>query len=257
MKINCCHTKGVGEQDQPHGASKIMDHKTSFSKGAVIMETKDAFSNPKETIYKNQAEQIIKNLKRRNMTGIYCEKSEIAVREICAKIPDGALVGLGGSETIIESGLVDALRKMNIRLLDRYKDGVTRDEVNEMRRTGLLSDVFIASSNAITADGKLVNQDGIGNRVACMIFGPKRVILMVGMNKVVSTVEDAVARIKTTAAPLDSIRVNVETPCSRFGFCKDPHCTPPNRICSQLVVIESSMSPDRITVVLVGEELGY
>ena len=78
-----------------------------------------------------------------------------------------------------------------------------------------------------------------------------------GMNKVVSTVEDAIARIKTTAAPLDAVRVGVETPCSRFGFCKDPHCFPPNRICSQLVVIESSMIPDRITVVLVGDELGY
>ena len=221
------------------------------------MEAKNVPSEPKETIYRNQAEQIIKNLKKRNMTGIYCENSEVAVVEICKLIPEGALVGLGGSETIIESGLVDALRTMDIRLLDRYKEGVTRDEVNEMRRTGLFSDVFIASSNAITEDGKLVNEDGIGNRVACMIFGPKKVVLMVGMNKVVSTVEDGVARIKTTAAPLDAVRFGIETPCSKTGFCKDPHCTPPNRICSSLVVIESSMIPDRITVVFVGEELGY
>ena len=222
-----------------------------------MMDTQNLSSNPKETIYRNQAEQIMKNLKKRNMAGIYCETSDLAVREICNMIPDGSLVGLGGSETIIESGLVEALRQMNIRLLDRYKEGVTREEVDEMRRTGLLSEVFIAGSNAVTADGKLVNQDGIGNRVASMIYGPKKVILMAGMNKVVATVEDAIARIKTTAAPLDAVRVGVKTPCSRLGFCKDPHCFPPNRICSQLVVIESSMTPDRITIVLVGEELGY
>jgi hypothetical protein len=126
-----------------------------------------------------------------------------------------------------------------------------------MRREGLLSDVYIASSNAVTADGKLVNQDGVGNRVAAMIYGPKKVILLVGMNKVVRTVEDAVARIKTVAGPMDAIRVEKNTPCSKLGFCTDPNCYPPNRICSQLVIIESSLFPERITVVLVGEELGY
>ena len=211
----------------------------------------------KKQTYQNQSEQIIKALKKRNMIGVYFDTYEEAVDAICHMIPDGALVGLGGSETIIETGLVEALRKMDIRLLDRYRDGVSKQEIDAMRREGLLSDVYIASSNAITSDGKIVNQDGIGNRVAAMIYGPHRVILMVGMNKVVRTVEDAVSRIKTIAAPMDSIRVAKETPCSKLGFCSDPHCHPPNRICSQLVIIESSMIPDRITVVLVGAELGY
>jgi hypothetical protein len=191
------------------------------------------------------------------MTGIYFDCRRDAVDAICKMIPDGALVGLGGSETILETGLVEALRRMNIRLLDRYKDGVTKDEVKAMRREGLLSDVYIASSNAITLDGKIVNQDGIGNRVAAMIYGPHKVILMVGMNKVVKTVEDAIARIKTVAGPMDSIRVSVDTPCSKSGICNEQHCLPPHRICSQLVIIESSMTPARITVVLVGEDLGY
>ena len=121
----------------------------------------------------------------------------------------------------------------------------------------MLADILISGCNAITRDGKLVNMDGIGNRVAGMIYGPDKVIIMVGMNKVVSTVEDAISRIKTTAAPMDSIRVNKNTPCSKLGFCNDPHCHAPNRICSQLVIIESNLINDRMTVVLVGETLGY
>ena len=213
--------------------------------------------NAKKHTYQNQAHQIIKSMKKRNINAMYFENSGEAVRSICRMIPDNALVGLGGSETIIETGLVDALRKMNIRLLDRYREGVTTEEVNKMRREGLLSDVYIASSNAVTADGKIVNQDGIGNRVAAMVYGPQKVILMVGMNKVVTSLEDAISRIKTVAGPMDAIRVGKDTPCAKIGFCKDPHCHPPHRICSQLVIIESSMIPDRLTVVLIGEELGY
>jgi hypothetical protein len=213
--------------------------------------------DPRKTTYKNQAEQIIKSLKKRNMNGFYFENSKEAVEAICRMVPEDALVGLGGSETIIESGLVDALRKMNIRLLDRYEEGVTPERVAEMRQEGLLSDVYITSSNAISSDGKIVNMDGTGNRVAAMIYGPKKVIFMVGMNKAVISLEDAITRIKTIAGPMNSIRVNMNTPCSKLGFCADPHCHPPNRICSQLVILEANLIPDRINVVLVGEELGF
>jgi len=213
--------------------------------------------DPRQRTYKNQAGQIIKSLKKRNMNGFYFENSQEAVKAICSMIPENALVGLGGSETIIESGLVDALRRMNIRLLDRYKEGVTAERVSEMRQEGLLSDVYITSSNAITSDGKIVNMDGTGNRVAAMIYGPKKVIFMVGMNKAVISLDDAITRIKTIAGPMNAIRVKKDTPCSKLGFCTDPHCHPPNRICSQLVILEANLIPDRINVVLVGEELGY
>jgi hypothetical protein len=222
---------------------------------ADISEKNDM--TPKGIIFRQKAEKVIKNLKKHQIEGIYCENSRLAVSEICGLIPERSLVALGGSETILESGLVNALRKLNITLLDRYKTGVTKTEVDEMRFKGLSADVYIASSNAVTADGKLVNMDGIGNRVAGMIFGPKKVILMVGMNKVVNNVEEAITRIKTIAAPLDSIRVGIKTPCSQLGFCNDPYCVPPNRLCNQLVIIESNMFPNRITVVLVGEDLGY
>ena len=212
---------------------------------------------PKEKIYHDKALKVIENLKKRNMDGIYCETSSLAVASITKMIPQGALVGLGGSESIIESGLVDGLRKLDIRLLDRYKEGVTKEEVNKMRREGLLSDIFITSSNAVTVDGKLVNIDGTGNRVAAMIYGPSKVIFLVGMNKVVRTLEDAISRIKNHTAPLNAVRVGVETPCYHLGYCNDPHCHPPNRICSQIVIIEANMIPGRIMVVLVGEELGF
>ena len=204
-----------------------------------------------------RAKKIIHNLEKRCMRGFYFENPSEAVQEICKMINEGDSVGLGGSETIIETGLIIELRKLKINLLDRYKEGVTKAEVDEMRRKGLLSDVFIASTNAITLDGKLVNEDGIGNRVACMIYGPQKVIIIAGINKVVSTVDDAIRRIKSKAAPLDALRVDIETSCYHTGVCNDPHCFPPKRICSHLVVIESSMIRDRINVFLIGKQLGY
>jgi len=206
---------------------------------------------------RHQAEQLIKNFKKRGIDGIYCNNASEAVEEILRRIPAGALVGLGGSETILESGLVDALRRMDIRLLDRYKEGVGKEEVNEMRRQGLAADVYICSSNAVSADGRLVNIDGTGNRVAALIFGPKHVIIMAGMNKVAADLDSAIARARNTAAPANSLRVGADTPCSHTGFCQDPHCHPPHRICCQLVITEASMTPGRITVVLVDEVLGY
>ena len=219
--------------------------------------TTNRITSPKKTIFRQKAETVLKNLKKRQIDGIYCADSRMAVSEICQRIPEKSLVALGGSETILESGLVEALRKLNINLLDRYKAGVSKTDVEEMRLKGLSADIYIASSNAVTADGKLVNMDGIGNRVAGIVFGPKKVILMVGMNKVVNNVQEAIDRIKTVAAPLNSIRVGAKTPCSQLGFCNDPRCFPPNRICSQLVITKSSMIPNRIMIVLVGEELGY
>jgi hypothetical protein len=215
------------------------------------------FLGENKAIYKSQAEEIVKNLKKRNIDGAYFEKTEQAVASILSEIPDGVLVGLGGSESIIESGLVDALRQRNIRLLDRYKESATEEDIWVMRRESLSADFYISSSNAVTMDGKIVNMDGIGNRVAAMVFGPGKVILLVGMNKIVKTLEDAVTRIKNYVAPRNAIRVNIDTPCSKKGFCQEPYCMPPLRICSQLVVLESSMFPDRIKLFLVGEELGY
>jgi hypothetical protein len=211
----------------------------------------------KQESRRRQAASIIKNLGRRGIAGAFYDTSAEAVRAICAAIAPGSLVGLGGSETLIESGLLDALRGMDLRLLDRYRPGVAKAQVDEMRLQGLLADVFIMSSNAVTADGRLVNIDGTGNRAAALIFGPKRVVVITGMNKVVPDLESAIARARHTAATANSLRVGVDTPCSHTGFCQDPRCQPPHRICCQLVITEASMTPGRLLVVLVGEDLGY
>jgi hypothetical protein len=223
----------------------------------VMTNMQEILTKPEEIIFQRKAECVIENLKMRNVSAVFCRSSKEAVSEIRKLIPDGASVALGGSVTVIQSGLLDELRRMNIKLLDRYRDGITNDEVEEILRQGVSADILVTSSSAVTADGKLVNEDGRGNRVAGMIFGPKKVILMVGMNKVVPTVDDALTRIKNVAAPLNCIRLGADTPCARTGFCDDANCHAPQRICSQIVIIESNRVKDRLTVVLVGEELGY
>lgn len=207
--------------------------------------------------YRKQAGRVIQNLKKRNLNGVYCGDSREAVKAVCEMIPAKSLVAMGGSVTIVESGLVEVLRGLDIELLDRYREGVSREEIDAMRKRGMQADVLIASCNAITADGRLVNEDGLGNRVAGIIFGPKKVILMAGMNKLVGTVEEGVARIRSVCAPLNSVRFGVDTPCARTGFCEDANCFPPTRICNQLTIIEGSAIAGRITIVLVGEPLGF
>ena len=213
--------------------------------------------DPRRTIYARKAETVIKALARRNMDAQYHDTKEEAVAAVCRMIPKGSTVGLGGSTTVVESGLVDALRELDINLLDRYRDGVTSQQQYDMRIQGLTSHVFIASSNAVTMDGRLVNEDGLGNRVASMIFGPEKVILLVGGNKIVRHVDEAVSRIKNICAPFNSIRFNVDTPCSRLGFCDEENCTPPKRICSQIAIIESNAIAGRMNIVFAGEDLGF
>jgi hypothetical protein len=213
--------------------------------------------DPKKTIYERKARVVIDAMAARNIEAWYCDDRAAAVEAICKMVPAGSLVGFGGSVTIVETGLVDALRRMDVTLLDRYRDGVTSQEMYDMRIQGLSSDVFIAGANAITRDGRIVCEDGLGNRVASIIFGPKKVILMVGVNKIVPTLEEAISRIKNVAAPFNSVRFNADTPCGRTGFCDDPNCHPPTRICSQLAIIESNPAAGRLNVVIVGEELGF
>jgi hypothetical protein len=216
-----------------------------------------AMKDHKRESRRRQAETIIKNLRKRGIEGAFFDTCAEAVQAICAGIPAGALVGLGGSETLSESGLLDALRRQNVRLLDRYREGTSKEQVDEMRLQGLLADVFVMSSNAVVADGRLVNIDGTGNRVAALVFGPKKVVVIAGMNKVAPDLDSAIARARNAAAAANSLRVGADSPCAHTGFCQDPHCHPPRRICCQLVVTEAGMVPGRIQVVLVNEDLGY
>jgi hypothetical protein len=202
------------------------------------------------------AEKIIKNLKKRRMTGSYTGSAAKARDEIIEMIPQGATVFRCGSMTAVGIGLWEAIAALpEVKLIDPYRPELSSEEGLELRRQGLTADVMIASTNAITIDGRLVNLDGMGNRVAAMAFGPKKVILVVGMNKVAPDLESAVARVKHYAAPVNSIRFGLKTPCVETGLCSD--CRSPQRICNMWSTIEGHMIKDRIHVKLVGEFLGY
>ena len=200
--------------------------------------------------------QIIKNLKKRRMEGSYAPTAAQAKNEVISMIPKGATVFRCGSMTATGMGLWEDISNMpGVKLVDPYQPGIPPEEGLERRRQGLTADIMVASSNAITLDGKLVNLDGMGNRVASIAFGPKKVILLVGMNKVASDLESAMARVKHRAAPINNIRYGLKNPCVETGLCSD--CKTPQRICNMWGIIEGHMIQNRIHVKLIGENLGY
>jgi hypothetical protein len=202
------------------------------------------------------ARKIIKNLEKRRMAGSYTASAVKAKEEIIDMIPQGATVFRCGSMSAVGMGLWDSIAALpEVNLIDPYRPELSPEEAMELRRRGLTADVMIASTNAITLDGRLVNLDGMGNRVAAMAFGPKKVILVVGMNKVAPDLESAVARVKHYAAPVNNIRYGLKNPCVETGLCSD--CKTPQRICNMWSTIEGHMIKDRIHVKLVGESLGY
>ena len=202
------------------------------------------------------ASHLIKNLARRRMTASFAPTAAQAREEIIAMIPDGRhgqplrLHVPGGDGPVGGPGSKD--RRGNHRSLC---PGVTPEEASALMRRGLLADFMITSSNALTMDGKLVNLDATGNRVAAMCFGPDKVILVVGMNKVVPDLDTAMARVKHLAAPINAIRLNRETPCAETSQCVD--CKSPARLCNMWSIIEGHRFENRIHVKLVGEDLGY
>ena len=209
---------------------------------------------PKQTFYENQAKSIIHKLEARKMEGYYCPDKESAKAKVLELIgPNKKVVTYGGSMSLDEVGLKEAVEEAGHNLLRREKY-VTPDEKRECFAKQTLADVFMMSTNAITLDGELVNIDGSGNRVACLSFGPNEVIVVAGMNKVVSNVEEGIARSRNFAAPPNTVRLGCDTPCAKIGQCGN--CLN-DTICCQIVVTRASRVPGRIKVVLVGEELGY
>lgn len=208
----------------------------------------------KLTALSRQAETIIKNLEKRNMEGYYFETADDCAKAILAEMPCGSIIGWGGSETLKECGLIDAIQGGSYELLDR-STAKTPEEARQIYARTVLADYFLMSTNAITLDGELINIDGNGNRVACLIQGPSHVIMVVGMNKVVPDVASGVARVRNVASPANAIRLDRKLPCASAGVCHD--CLSPECFCCQIVVTRRSMHPGRIKVYLVGEELGY
>lgn len=207
-----------------------------------------------QDFYKMQAETIIKHLEKRRMKGFYCSTSEEATALALTLMPQGASIAWGGSETIKEIGLVDALYQAGTyTLYDR--DKAPQEEINHTLRMAFFSDFYLMSSNAITLDGELINIDGCGNRIAALTYGPKEVIMIVGMNKITKTIEAGIDRIKNIASPQNAIRLNRKTPCGLTGACNN--CLSPDCMCMYTHITRNSREADRIKVILVGETLGY
>jgi hypothetical protein len=208
----------------------------------------------KQTALSIQAETIIKNLEKRNMEGYYFASAAACTEAILSTLPKGSVIGWGGSESIKECGLLEEIQKGGYELLDRSL-ARTPEESRQIYAKTVLADYYLMSTNAITLGGELINIDGNGNRVACLIQGPSHVIIIAGMNKVVSDVPGGVARVRNMASPANAIRLNRNLPCAASGVCHD--CLSPECFCNQIVVTRRSMHPGRIKIYLVGEELGY
>jgi len=197
------------------------------------------------------AQKVIKGLGTRNMTGYYAKDKEEALQIALSLIPEGSTSTMGGGTSVVEIGLVKALKEGNYNFIDR-------NEAEDRRAAMLMAydaDVYLASSNAITEDGVLVNIDGNGNRVSSIAYGPKKVIFIVGMNKVCNDIDGAMKRARNVAAPINNQRFGGNNPCVKTGACAD--CKSPDTICCEFLITRYSKHPGRIHVILVNDSLGF
>ena len=205
--------------------------------------------------------ELIARLGKKHISAFYAQDAREAFEMVMSMIPEESIVGFGDSLTLRQIGVVDALEKGNYTFLNPWEPGISVEENIRRKKRALTSDVFVTGTNALTMDGEIVNVDGHGNRVAAMLFGPDRVIIVVGANKIVETLEEALKRIRNVAAPLNvkrHLHFDPMPPCGVTGVCSD--CSSPWRICNKTVIIERQFDNNQygpvITVVIVGEELG-
>ncbi len=219
----------------------------SFDERKVVM-------SPKKHYYENLADSLIEKFNQRGIEGYYCDNSDEALMMAKRFLTPGCSVTWGGSMTLEEIGLIDELKNSDYAVIDRM-NAKSPEEARALYGKIVTADYFFMSSNAITLDGQLINIDGSGNRVACLITGPKNVVVIAGMNKITTDVETGIARVHNMAAPPNTVRLGRQTPCSELGRCVN--CLVPDCICSSIVITRRSHIPNRIKVILVGEELGY
>jgi hypothetical protein len=203
---------------------------------------------------KLQVERTMKALQKNNFATRFVLKAKDAAKEVFTMIPDGATVGVGGSVTLTEIGFFDEAATHPVKLLNPSPQP-SIDDFLRVRREMFLADAYVCSSNAVTEDGKLYNIDGTGNRVGSMTFGPKKVILVCGINKIVKDLDEAMSRVQNRAAPMNARRLALKTPCAETGVCAD--CASPQRICNAYVVTAKKPIWTDVTVLLVGEPLGF
>lgn len=199
--------------------------------------------------------RTIESLKKNNMNGYYAKSREELIDIIEGIVKSGSKVSCGGSMTLFETGVIEHLRCGRYEFLDRYKEGLTKEEVIEIYKKAFFADAYFVSSNAVTENGELYNVDGNGNRVAAMLYGPDKVIVICGVNKIVKDVDEAIKRNRECSAPINAKRLNKKTPCTKVGYCMD--CNSPERICNEYTLIKRQNNPERIHVIFLNENIGY
>ena len=199
--------------------------------------------------------RTIKALEKNNMNGYMVASNVDLISKIEELISPKSKVSCGGSMTLFETGVIDHLKSGRYEFLDRYKEGLTQDEIKEIFRQSFLSDAYVTSTNAITENGEIYNVDANGNRVAAMLYGPDKVIIVAGVNKIVPNVEEAIIRTKEYASPINAKRLNKETPCTKIGRCVE--CNSDNRICNEYTLIKRQIDKNRIHVIFLNDNLGY
>ncbi len=209
----------------------------------------------KEWWIEEKSRKTIEKLVAHDFRAIFVKTKEEGIQEIWKQITPGQKIGVGGSVTVRGLGILEKLEREGYTIYDHWKAGLSKEKSFEIRKSQTTSDLFLSSVNAITVNGELVNIDGIGNRVNAINFGPGKVVLVAGYNKIVDDIQDGIKRAKNVAAPLNAKRLNIDVPCAKLGRCVD--CNSPNRICRVLVIHERKPALTDILIVLVGEELGF
>ncbi len=208
-----------------------------------------------ETLINLKREKMEKAFRDNNMELIQLNDKGELLDYLNQYLKDNVSVGVGGSMTLFETGVIDKIRKSPVKFYDRYQEGLTGEQIQDIFRQSLLADLYITSSNAIDMNGCLYNIDGNGNRVAAMIYGPKKVLVIVGRNKIFTNEEAAINHIRNVAEPTNALRLNKNTPCTKAGKCLNCHSA--DRICSSFVKLSYQSVKNRIQVIVVNEDLGY
>lgn len=208
-----------------------------------------------DAVHYKKVERVMEGLKSNNMNAYFVENEKEALEKVKTFLSLEDKVGVGGSVTLSEIGLIDELRSGKYEFIDTLNPNLTQEERHKLYRECFFSDVYVCSSNAVTQEGMLYNVDGRSNRVAAMLYGPNKVVFVVGVNKIVSTLEDAIKRNKEISAPANALRLNKKTPCAKTLICKD--CHSPERICRNFVVMGPQFDKERVHVIIVNKTLGY
>lgn len=212
-------------------------------------------------------EKVIENLRKNNIDVIHCAKKEEISTIVEDMLFDGAKIANGGSVSVKESGVLDVINKPCYQFFDRNRQGITPEEQQEVFKEVIGCDFYFCSTNAVTENGELLNVDGFSNRISAIAFGPKKVIMVVGKNKIVKDLKEAFLRVKTIAAPKNCVRLGIDNPCAKLGHCisllnnDNPDftygCQSPRRICVNYLISGPQREKGRITVILCDEYLGY